>query len=120
MTEIICAVKGFPEPNGVCGKIKVGDDNRCGAESNSCEHQLKCNPQLISNWDELAKVEESDTHRLEIEDHCGWIYCKATGEREHYLSTHTFYGSKYQYSTAALQQYGFSVEIANWDAPKTQ
>lgn len=33
-----------------------------------------------------------------------------------YLSTHTFYGNNYQHSTKMLQQCGFDVQLANWDA----
>ena len=32
-----------------------------------------------------------------------------------YLSTHTFYGSNYKYSTRILQAHGFDIEIDNWD-----
>jgi cystathionine beta-lyase/cystathionine gamma-synthase len=71
---------------------------------------------LINNWDELALVPETATHRLEIEDGCGWIISKAKSEYDDYLSTHTFYGSTYQSSTKLLQKYGFDVQLANWDA----
>ena len=72
----------------------------------------------INNWEELARVPPSKTHRLEItpEDGNGWVVpigektCEGT-----YLSTHTFYGSMYEYSSKKLQQYGFDIEIANWE-----
>lgn len=74
-------------------------------------------PVKISTWYELANVAESDTHRLEIEPENGngWIISKATGKPDIYLSTHTFYGSQYQYSTKELNECGFNVELANWD-----
>lgn len=70
----------------------------------------------IDNWEELADVEPSETHYLKIEDGCGWIINKETGECDEYLSTHTFYGSQFQFSSMLLQKYGFSVDLANWDA----
>ena len=71
----------------------------------------------IKNWKELSKVADSKTHALEIEDCCGWLICKETGERS-YLSTHFFYGKEYQKSTRRLQSCGFDVEIGNWDNQK--
>ena len=73
---------------------------------------------LIENWAELAEIPESETHRLEItpEDGNGWIVSKKTGDHETYLSTHTFYGKDYEYSSKLLQKHGFNVQLANWDA----
>lgn len=76
---------------------------------------------LISTWAELAAVPESETHRLDIGDYNGWIVTKKPksdkfSDRMHYLSTHTFYGSTYQYSTKILQECGFDIELASWDA----
>lgn len=77
-------------------------------------------PKLISTWEELKK-ETSPTHTLEIDSEygCGWINPKESNEEywdgRYYLSTHTFYGSQYEYSTMILQKCGFNVEIANWD-----
>lgn len=48
----------------------------------------------------------------------GWIIDKAEADKRKipiYLSTHTFYGSNHQQSTALLQSCGFNVELANWD-----
>ena len=72
---------------------------------------------LISSWEELAEVPDSDTHVLKIGDCNGWILRKGKPEDDfgHYLSTHTFYGSEYRRSTALLQSCGFDVEIDNWD-----
>ncbi len=69
----------------------------------------------IDNWKELAKVPCSKTHRLEIEDYCGWIIDIKTGKGE-YLSTHTFYGKTHEYSTKRLQACGFDIKLKNWDA----
>jgi hypothetical protein len=68
----------------------------------------------VKNWKELSKVSESKTHKLEIEDDCGWIITKETGNRS-YLSTHFFYGKEFQNSTRRLQSCGFDVEIINSD-----
>lgn len=71
---------------------------------------------VIKNWEELAQVPCSDTHRLDIvpEDGCGWIKDE-TGNSIEYLSTHTFYSNNYEYSTRLLQTYGFNVILENWD-----
>ena len=71
----------------------------------------------IASWKELATVEESKTHKLEIEDYCGWIRQKNNDDDiGTYLSTHTFYGKTHEYSTKLLQKPGFNVVLANWDA----
>lgn len=78
---------------------------------------------LIRNWEELSKVPSNDKYKLQLEDCCGWIVpVKETKETEDnyfrhhvYLSTHTFYGSQYKYSTKVLQEHGFDIEIDNWD-----
>jgi len=75
---------------------------------------------LINNWDELAQVGESETHRLEINwigdvRGSGWIVNKETGDFEIYLSTHTFYGNDYKESTKLLQEHGFDIQLKNWD-----
>lgn len=78
-------------------------------------------PKLIRSWAELAEC-ESTTHILEIDiKGCnGWIRSKKDnkGPRlgDMYLSTHTFYGSNYQLYTKFLQECGFNVTLANWDA----
>lgn len=80
-------------------------------------------PKMISTWAELKDC-ESETHILDIDlDMCsGWIRPKNSHEDQlnyfknnHYLSTHTFYGSSYQQSTKVLQDFGFNVQLANWD-----
>lgn len=81
-------------------------------------------PKLIKNWEGLVGL-ESEHYKLEIDVDmgCGWIVPKVeTKETEtdyykhhYYLSTHTFYGMKYKYSTEVLQKFGFDVELDNWD-----
>ena len=75
---------------------------------------------LIHTWGELAEVPSSDTHRLEIGEHNGWIVTKRPksdkfSDRQKYLSTHTFYSEQHKRSTKLLRSCGFDVEIANWD-----
>ena len=69
---------------------------------------------LISNWKELKQVPDSETHTLEIGEHNGWIQSLETGKNEVYLSTHTFYGSTYKYSSHVLQKHGFNVQLKSW------
>lgn len=97
---------------------------------------------LIKNWKELSEVPANDKYKIIVDaDMCsGWIIpvtdefdwkngedficnCEDRDEMtvkeffEHhvYLSTHTFYGSQYEYSTKVLQEHGFDIEIDNWD-----
>lgn len=73
-------------------------------------------PRLIKTWEELVGL-ESDGYYLEINLHnCnGHIRSKSDSDFYAYLSTHTFYGSEYQHSTVRLQEYGFDVQLENWD-----
>jgi hypothetical protein len=51
----------------------------------------------------------------------GWIIEKGNEHAlPHYLSTHTFYGSKHECSTQLLRRCGFNVTVANWDMPNTK
>lgn len=68
----------------------------------------------VKNWEELSKIPESKTHKLEIEKDCGWVITKETNDRS-YLSTHFFYGKEHKNSTRRLQYCGFDVEIVNSD-----
>lgn len=87
---------------------------------------------LIKNWKELSQVPLNHKYKIIVNDCCGWIVpicdvpnhhdyiCCCTNEDDYYnnhvyLSTHTFYGSQYKYSTKILQEHGFDVEIDNWD-----
>ena len=71
---------------------------------------------LIKSWDGLVGL-ESDGYYLEIDvGRCnGHIRSKTDEDFYAYLSTHTFYGNDYQYSTARLQECGFDVQLENWD-----
>ena len=73
------------------------------------------NPIFIAGWEELREVKDSENYTIEFEEGNGWILDKKTKETKHYLSTHTFYGGTYKYSTKILQECGFNVELANWD-----
>lgn len=81
---------------------------------------------LITNWDDLSKQKSKDgKYKIEMDEsgYSAWIVpVVETDETNHeffkhhvYLSTHTFYGKHYKDSTKVLQEYGFDVEIDNWD-----
>lgn len=75
-------------------------------------------PTLIKTWAELAQFPDSATHTIEIDPSwgaTGFIFRLDDGKVEYYLSSHTFYGTNYQYSTKILQECGFNVVIGNWD-----
>jgi hypothetical protein len=75
-------------------------------------------PRFIRDWDDLAQVPDSATHRLEIEAESGngWLKRKDGNEfLGRYLSTHTFYGSNHAGMTRLLRKCGFNVTLANWD-----
>lgn len=77
-------------------------------------------PKYIETWEELSKV-KSPTHNIDIDvEGCsGWVFSKdgsnALDGDWYYLSTHAFYGGQHKGSTMKLQEYGFNVELANWD-----
>lgn len=70
---------------------------------------------LITDWEELSKVEPNDSYHLKIDlESCnGWIVENSTGEGVYYLSTHTFYGRTG--TPHILKQYGWDIELDNWD-----
>lgn len=86
---------------------------------------------LIKDWEELSKIpNESPTHilKVDVKHGFGWLMAKDPkpydyklsymGQIKHqdvYLSTHMFYGMKYQHSTNLLKACGFDVEVDNWD-----
>lgn len=108
--------------------------NEMIAEKMICKEKEKT---LIKDWLELEKyVKENpnsyytidfqrfDGESNDIPPHAGWI--KPINDDENkkdkdyyedhiYLSTHTFYGSKYKWSTETLQEHGFDVILDNWD-----
>lgn len=86
----------------------------------------KENPKFIKTWEELSKC-TSETHELKVDLRYGngFIISKDGSKNIHisddcitdrlYLSTHTFYGNKHEFSTKMLQQCGFNVILANWN-----
>ena len=80
---------------------------------------------LIRNWEELSKVPPNDKYKIEVDLDMGKGWIKPVKETEEtrenyfehhrYLSTHTFYGLDYEYSTKVLQKFGFDIELDNWD-----
>lgn len=71
---------------------------------------------LIKSWDGLVGL-ESDGYYLEIDVDRGNGHIRSKTDKDFYayLSTHTFYGNNYQYSTTRLQECGFDVQLENWD-----
>lgn len=79
-------------------------------------------PKKIKSWQELAGL-ESEKYKLQVRlfglGGCAFILPKVETEetkkdyyKHHfYLSTHTFYPSKYKESTEILQKFGFDVEL---------
>lgn len=80
-------------------------------------------PRLIRTWAELAELEPTSTHRIQIDEQgFGWIWpLEASSDGNcaiYYLTTHTFYAQRYAAVTAKLQACGWYVQLANWDANK--
>jgi len=80
-------------------------------------------PVLISTWEELSKL-ENEKYRIEVDLKygCGWVRPKFKLENDDeyfkhnfYLSTHTFYGDDYSEYTRILRDFGFNIQLANWD-----
>lgn len=90
---------------------------------------------VIKNWEELSKIAPNDKYKIIVNKCYGWIVplcdkhddkngygfvCNCKNQygfyNDHvYLSTYTFYGEQYKYSTSLLKKYGFDVEIDNWN-----
>lgn len=75
---------------------------------------------LIESWEELVGLESDDYYLdINVEKCNGHImakeHVKNKGFYNPYLSTHTFYGLNYKHSTILLQEYGFDVQLKNWD-----
>lgn len=78
---------------------------------------------IIKGWEDLVGL-ESENYKLEIDLKYGngWIRPKVITEEtemnylhhNRYLSTHTFYESKYLESTEMLQEFGFDVVLESW------
>lgn len=79
-------------------------------------------PRIINTWKDLIGLENDNYYiDVEIDNGCGWVrYKHVAPEKDYfkhnrYLSTHTFYGNQYFYSTAMLRELGFNVQLVNWD-----
>jgi len=75
---------------------------------------------IIKNWDDLAKLPESEDYRLHLcfqnneteEYYYGYILNKKKNNRvEYYLSTSTFDSEDYEYAMKLLKSYGFDVTL---------
>lgn len=71
----------------------------------------------IKNWEELSKVDESKTHRIEVKGNCSAFLFRKSDERaDYYLSTHTFYGgNSTKHANEVLKKCGFSVTLIGKD-----
>ena len=78
-------------------------------------------PVLIEDWDGLVGL-ENEKYKLEIDldGGNGWVIKKGETEEEDngmlYLNTHTFYERNYDWTSKKLREYGFNVQLSNWDA----
>ena len=72
-------------------------------------------PKIIRNWEDLIGLETSE-YILEINTDMGygWIRNKKDFNSVCYLSTHTFYEKKCEFSTKLLNAYGFNVKLIPW------
>lgn len=78
---------------------------------------------LIRNWEELAQVKPNDKYKIEVDLDmcCGRIkpIIETEGTKAHYgkhhmyLSTHAFYGKTG--TPDILKQFGWDIELDNWD-----
>ena len=86
------------------------------------KHKFNEPPTLINGWEDFVGL-ENDNYYIDInlEMGCGWVRCKReVPDFEYYthnmyLSTHTFYGDQYQMYTSMLRDFGFNVQLKNWD-----
>ncbi|MCP4528482.1 MAG: hypothetical protein GY833_21600 [Aestuariibacter sp.] len=74
--------------------------------------------QKVMNWEQLAQLPDSATHTIEVDRFSGWVVNKVTGEKQHYLSTHTFYENERAHRTQLLRSCGFDIEICAPDPEK--
>lgn len=71
---------------------------------------------IAKGWLDLAGL-ESEHYYIEVNHYygCGWIKAKDEAMPDHYLTTHTFYGSNYKFYEQLLRSCGFNVELVSWD-----
>jgi hypothetical protein len=71
-----------------------------------------------NKWEDLVGLVSVDgLYRLDIDVKrgCGNIINTKTGKREHYLTTHSFYSSRYKHTEAVLRDYSFDVTLGSTD-----
>jgi hypothetical protein len=70
---------------------------------------------VIKNWDDLIGM-RNDSYWLDINADigCGWVRKVENNETVAYLSTHTFYEKKCDFSTEYLRSFGFNVTLEPW------
>lgn len=70
-------------------------------------------PKLIRSWEELAKVPNSSTHRIEVfpNDRCAWIYPNDNKAIGYYLNSFTFREGYHKVATRKLRRKGFNIII---------
>jgi hypothetical protein len=70
---------------------------------------------IIKNWNDLVGM-SNDEYYLDINTDIGfgWVRKRIDDSTVAYLSTHTFYEKKYEFSTEILQSFGFDVKLVSW------
>lgn len=84
----------------------------------SLNNKLNGDKLKIYTWEQLAKVQPSKTHKLDIDVEmcCGWIIENIKTMNDIYLSTHTFYsGDTTKEVNDILQTCGFEIELVSWE-----
>ena len=91
---------------------------------NKIKHEVKplfSEPaKYIENWEQLDGL-QNDNISVDKDMCNGWIKPKNEVPDDEffthnvYLSTHTFYGRDYYWTTAILRYMGFNIQLANWD-----
>lgn len=68
-----------------------------------------------SDWNDLVGL-KNDKYWLDINTDYGfgWVRRVDNNDTVCYLSTHTFYGKKVNFSNDLLHSYGFNVTLKSW------
>jgi 5-methylcytosine-specific restriction endonuclease McrA len=102
---LVCLNSGMP----YCGKYwyTIGEEPPMTDSSNDNK--------TISSWDELVGMKNS-TFWLDINPEIGfgWVRRVDNNDTVCYLSTHTFYEKKVDFSNDLLRSYGFNVTLTSW------
>lgn len=76
-------------------------------------------PILIHNWEELAQLKPSSTHKIYVNSDLGGAWIEPIINSDDcgtYLSTHTFYNkNNTKHKTKKLKECGFNVELIPWE-----